>query len=112
MTKSTEAYKSDIGTLDMDTAARMGTSLYLRDISLLHESETLPIQVSISDDKASRLLKSFLQKSPNTLAAYKADLEDFSQWLKVPAFMYPFNNVFFVVPKPSSKSDEKAANGN
>jgi len=49
------------------------------------QSETLPIAVSISDEKASRLLKSFLQKSPNTLAAYKADLEDFSQWLKVPS---------------------------
>jgi len=85
MPDATQAHKSDIGTLDKETAARLGTSLYLKDISLLHESENLPIEVSISDDKALRLLKSFLQKSPNTLAAYKTDLEDFSQWLKVPA---------------------------
>ena len=48
-------------------------------------ASSLPIEVSISDEKSARLLKSFFQKSPNTLAAYKADLEDFSQWLKVPA---------------------------
>ncbi len=48
-------------------------------------TSSVPIEVPISDEKASRLLKSFLQKSPNTLAAYRADLEDFRQWLKVPS---------------------------
>ena len=61
------------------------TSPYPLNAFPLQQWETLPITVSISDEKASRLLKSFLQKSPNTLAAYKADLEDFSQWLTVPS---------------------------
>ncbi len=74
-----------IGTVDRDATTQQGTSPYFMDVSPPQQSETLPIAVSISDEKASRLLKSFLQKSPNTLAAYKADLEDFSQWLKVPS---------------------------
>ena len=74
-----------MGREDRDATTQQGTSPYFMEVSPPQQSETLPIAISISDEKASRLLKSFLQKSPNTLAAYKADLDDFRQWLKVPS---------------------------
>ncbi len=72
MPKATQVHKSDIGTLDMETAA-----------ALIQYPVPASLPVRFNTVDAVELLSAFLSgKSPKTIEAYKRDLEDLRHFLE------------------------------